>query len=77
MEEASGWTKQEDDADSWMSVGSASWKALRGAEKEHRVKDRDNREIFLRKKLLDWRKGLVLKEYIRDGDEDCFSINFI
>lgn len=36
MQEAQGWRRQGNGADSWNSVESASWKALREAEKTHR-----------------------------------------
>lgn len=44
MEEGPGWSRQGNDADSWKSVESSSWDALRGAEKVRAAKDRGDRQ---------------------------------
>jgi len=49
VEEAPGWNSQGNGADGRKSVESASWVALRGAEKAHIAKERaDQQKIFLR-----------------------------
>lgn len=80
VEEAPGWSRQGDDADSWKSVESANWEALRGAEKAHAAKDR-GRRFFLGMsghvqnllnplKSAGWEERPCIKGYISGGDED-------
>lgn len=83
VEETPGWSRKGDDANSWNSVESASWEALRGAGKAYTAKDRgDRQEIFLRnewtcKECVQPTEVCWTGGYISGGDEDWFSINFI